>query len=68
MPPLEWQKIHPDAGGSHTKCKRYSTCVDPNGEWEIWKMVPDGSWFFQLAKQLGSEKAAKERAELDAAQ
>lgn len=65
---LEWEKIHPDASGSHTKCKRYTTCVDPNGEWEVWKMVPGGAWFFQLARALDSEEVAKERAQQDVMQ
>ena len=68
MPPLEWAKIHPDASGSHTKCKRYSICVDPNGQWETWKMVPGGAWFFQLANALESEEAAKKCAEKDSLQ
>lgn len=64
--PLEWIKIHPDASGSHTKCKRYTICVDPNGQWEAWKLVPGGAWFALLEKNLTSEDAAKARAELDA--
>lgn len=63
---LEWTKIHPDASGSHTKCKRFTTCVDPNGLWELWKMVPGGAWFHQLANSMPSEDEAKRRAEVDA--
>jgi len=64
---LQWEKIHPDASGSHTKCKRYSTCVDPNGLWELWRLVPGGAWFSQISKNLPSEAEAKLRAEEDAA-
>lgn len=64
---LEWQKTHPDASGSHTKCKRYTICVDPNGAWEVWKLVPGGIWFAPLGRNLGSEDEAKQCAEEDAA-
>lgn len=67
---LEWQKIHPDASGYHSSCKRYSICVtrDAKGEcWEAWKLVPGGVWFAPLEMNLPDEAAAKERAERDAA-
>lgn len=65
---LEWQKIHPDASGYHSACKRYSVCVtrDARGErWETWKLVPGGVWFAPLAMDLPNEAAAKARAEQD---
>lgn len=67
MTSLEWQKIHPLASGSHTKCKRFTTCVDPNGRWELWKLVPGGTWFIQVGNSMLSEDEAKRRAEADAA-
>lgn len=65
---LEWRKIHPDAVGSHTKCRRYSVCrtTDDGSRWEVWKLVPGGAWFFQLASGLDSEQAAQEVAQQDA--
>jgi hypothetical protein len=66
---LEWTKIHPDASGSHTKCKRYTTCraADDGSIWEVWKLVPGGIWFAPLANNLPSEDEAKDAAERDAA-
>lgn len=68
--PLEWLRIHPDAIGSHTKCRRYSVCRTNNEGtlWEVWKLAPGGPWFAQLDRNLPTEDAAKERAEKDAAQ
>jgi hypothetical protein len=67
---LEWQRIHPDAIGSHTKCQRYSVCPsnDDKTLWEVWKLAPGGPWFALLDKGLPSEDAAKERAEKDVTQ
>lgn len=69
MPQLEWQKVHPDAVGSRTKCGRYTTCrtVDDGSSWEVWKLAPGGPWFAQLGQKLPSEDEAKKRAEEDAA-
>lgn len=66
---LEWQKTHPDASGSHTKCKRYTICrtTDDGSLWEVWKLAPGAPWFALLEKNLPSEEAAKERAERDLA-
>lgn len=66
---LEWQKHAPDAVGSHTKCRRYTTCRTNNEGtlWEVWKLAPGGPWFALLGKNLPNEDAAKARAEADAA-
>ncbi len=64
---LEWVRIHPDAVGSHTKCRRYSVCRtnDEGTLWEVWKIAPGGPWFFCLAKSLPTEDAAREVAQAD---
>jgi hypothetical protein len=66
---LEWQRIHPDAIGSHSKCRRYSVCADNDEKtiWQVWKLAPGGPWFALLAKNLPNEEAAREVAEQDCA-
>ena len=64
---LEWRRIHPEAIGSHSRCRRYSVCRtnDDGTLWEVWKIAPGGPWFFCLAKGLPNETAAQEGAEAD---
>lgn len=64
---LEWVRIHPDAIGSHTKCRHYSVCQDVRiGDgWEVWKLAPGGPWFACLAKNLRTEVAAQDVAQSD---
>jgi hypothetical protein len=64
---LEWQRIHPGAIGSHSKCRRYSVCRsnDEGTLWEVWKLAPGGPWFSLVAKNLPTEDAAREVAQQD---
>ena len=64
---LEWIRHHPEAVGSHSKCRNYSVCrTDTDGKrWEVWRLAPGGPWFAQIAKDLPSEEAAQKFAEND---
>jgi hypothetical protein len=64
---LEWTRIHEDAIGSHSKCRRYSVCPsnDTKSLWEVWKLAPGGPWFALLAKNLPTETAARDVAQND---
>ncbi len=66
---LEWVRIHPEAVGSHTKCRHYSVCRtnDEGTLWEVWKLAPGGPWFALLAKNLPTEQAAQDVAQQDIA-
>lgn len=64
---LDWVRIHPEAFGSHSKCRRYSVnrAADER-TWEVWKLAPGGPWFARLGHGFESEEAARARAQEDA--
>jgi hypothetical protein len=66
--PLEWNRPEKGATGVRTTCGRYScskVTVNDKTSYEVWKLVPDGSWYRQLAVNLESFDAAKRIANED---
>lgn len=67
-PRLEWNKPEKGATGVRTTCGRYScskVMVNGKTSYELWKLVPDASWFKSIAIGLDSFETAKKKAEED---
>lgn len=67
--PLEWQNKRTDERSYRSACNRYSVGSIGEGEgerWQVWKLVPMGSWFAPLKSGLLSEGEARAAAQHDA--
>lgn len=65
---LEWEKPVAGATGVKTKCGRYSCSkVTVNGKvnYELWRLVPGGTWFVPINQKLDNFMQAQTLAQQD---